>query len=105
MHLQSLRVSDGCQYACALLEPCVTIADATLNSWKQAHDAFNSRRFKATQPTFIDEDTHRYFTTLVKQAINATEDHEMIAWGTNSYPSEAIAYAVLKLWIEQEQTK
>jgi len=100
MHLMHLRETNGCCYKQKLLDVCVTLVDATLNSWKEAHDCFNNRPFKDSRPTFIDSHTHQIFTNWTVKVIKDTEDCEMIQWGCNSYPREAIAYEVLKLWLE-----
>lgn len=106
MYLQDLR-QNGVDRSVGYFQVCFDIADATLNSWKKAHDAVAARRFKDTNPTFIDVDTHRYFTTLVREALKDVEDCQVRCWGRNSYPSESLAYAVLERWlaIEKAYTK
>lgn len=103
MYLQELRQQNGIDRSAPYFQVCYDIVDATLNSWKKAHDAVAARRFKDTKPTFIDVDTHRYFTTLVKEALKDVDDRQVRWWGCNTYPSELLAYAVLERWLAVEQ--
>jgi len=85
------------------LNNCFDIADATLNSWKEAHDAFQRLLAKELAGAKnIDVDTHREFTRLVIRAFKDCEDFSMKSFATNKFPSECIAYAVLVAWVEQE---
>lgn len=85
-----------------MLNCCFDIADATLNSWKEAHDSFNSRVKNAHDPKMIATGVHTAFTRLVVKAFESCEDHAMRSWATNKWPSELLAYAVLVAWIENE---
>ena len=79
---------------------CFEIADATLNSWKEAHDAFNSRERRESDPKWVGQAVHQRFTQLVIKAFK--DVYDVRDWATNKFPSETLAYAVLVAWIENE---
>lgn len=85
-----------------MLTICFDIADATLNSWKDAHDAFAMRIVKPNHPKFISYGVHYAFTRLVIRAFQDCEDDAVKRFATNKFPSECIAYALLVLWLEKE---
>lgn len=85
-----------------MLNCCFDIADATLNSWKEAHDAFNNREKSSADPKWFGQDVHRQFTRLVIKAFKDCEDAGTRSFATNKFPSETLAYAVLVAWIENE---
>jgi len=85
-----------------MLNCCFDIADATLNSWKEAHDAFNSRPKAVADHKWIYPSLHSEFTQLVIKAFKDCEDCGMRHFATNKFPSETLAYAVLVAWIENE---
>lgn len=85
-----------------MLNNCFEIADATLNSWKEAHDAFNSRERHESDPKWFGQVVHQQFTRLVIKAFEKCEDADVRSFATNKFPSETLAYAVLVAWIENE---
>lgn len=87
-----------------MLNHCFDIADATLNSWKEAHDAFAMRIEKAGDPKFIGYGVHYAFTRLVIRAFKEFEEDDSVRrFATNKFPSEAIAYALLVQWLERDE--
>lgn len=111
MYLQQLRELD-CRHGhwpgqcdTFMLNNCFDIADATLNSWKDAHDAFAMRIEKPGDPRFISHGVHYAFTRLVVRAFKDEEDSSIKSFATNKFPSEAIAYALLVIWIERALTE
>lgn len=109
MYLQQLREFDvkhnhwPGQCDVMMLNHCFDIADATLNSWKEAHDAFARRIVKPSDPQFISFGVHYAFTRLVVRAFNEfEEDGSVKSFATNRFPSECIAYALLVLWLERD---
>lgn len=104
--LQHLDVKPGKwpgQSDVMMLNACFDIADATLNSWKEAHKAFNSRTIDLQNPKRIFRSVHSEFTRLVIKAFENCEDDGMRRFATNKFPSEVLAYAVLVQWIENEE--
>ena len=108
MYLQQLREFDvkpgkwPGQSDVWMLNACFDIADATLNSWKEAHDAFNRRDKKPDQPKWFSKVVHDEFTNFVVRAFTRCEDDGMRRFATNKFPSETLAYALLVQWIENE---
>lgn len=109
MYLQQLREFDvrpghwPGQCDVTMLNHCFDIADATLNSWKEAHDAFAMRVPKAGQPKFIGYGVHYAFTRLVIRAFAEFEEDDSVRrFATNKFPSECIAYALLVVWLERD---
>ena len=85
-----------------MLNHCFDIADATLNSWKEAHDAFN-KRTKADDPHWFGQVVHQDFTRLVVKAFKDFEEDDSVRrFATNKFPSECLAYALLVQWIQRE---
>lgn len=85
------------------------IVDATLNSWKEAHDVFNSRLAKCRLPgqevpkDHVDHITMGRMIPLVVKAIKQIEDDpQLVAFCTNTYPRECLAYALIVAWAEAE---
>lgn len=72
-------------------------ADAALNSDKQAHDAFEVWQGELPEPT---RPAHQAFSRLVHREIG-----EDLCNGVRSWPVEAIAWALLKVWIENAKTE
>lgn len=109
MYLQQLRHLDvkpgkwPGQSDVMMLNACFDIADATLNSWKEAHDAFNARVKIPDDPKQFGQGVHQQFTRLVVKAFKKCEDAGMRSFATNKFPSETLAYAVLVAWIENEE--
>ena len=86
-----------------MLNHCFDIADAALNSWKEAHDAFAQRIPKAQDPQFISHGVHMAFTRRVIKAFrDFEEDAAVTRFATNKFPSECLAYALLVQWIERD---
>jgi hypothetical protein len=83
------------------LTVCFDIVDATLNSWVEAHTLFN-RRQRFNDRTFISVGLHQGFTKLVVQAMQHIEDDDVRSFGTNKFPSETLAYALIKVWLARE---
>ena len=107
MYLQQLREMDvrhghwPGQCDVMMLNRCFDIADATLNSWKEAHDAFNQRDVKVDDPTWIYRGVHEDFTRLVIKAFKDDEP-SVKSFATNKFPSECLAYALLVQWVERD---
>ena len=84
---------------CAKADPemdrLLDLADATLNSWKEAHDIFN--RYQQLQ-TRVDTNAFFAMRRLVHQVVG-----EQLCNSETSYGNEAITYALLKRWIEVAQ--
>ena len=72
-------------------------ADAALNSWVQAHNAFEALQGEHPEPLGA---AHQRFRQLVHQAIG-----EELCNGSASWPVCAIAWALLKVWIKNAETE
>lgn len=89
-----------------MLNHCFDIADATLNSWKEAHDAFAQRDVKEADPFWIYRGVHEDFTRLVIKAFAEFEEDDSVRrFATNKFPSECLAYALLVQWVEREMAE
>lgn len=73
------------------LDRLLDLADATLTSWKEAHDVFN--RWQQMQ-TRVDSIAFMEMRRLVHKVIR-----EEICNTATSYPCEAITFALLERWI------
>lgn len=65
--------------------------DDTLNSWKEAHDVFNT--WQQEQPK-VDGIAFGMMKPLVHKVIR-----DRLCNTVNSYPAEALTYALLERWI------
>ena len=72
------------------------VAD-TLNSWKEAHDVFNT--WQQGQPKV---DGHAF--TLMKPLVHKVIRDRLMNT-VNSYPVEALTYALLERWISVRQAE
>ena len=85
-----------------MLNLCYPIADAVLNSWKEAHDAFNNREHRRTNPTHISDELHREFSRLIGKAMKMEEEWAISSFGNQLFARECMAYAMLVDWIDKE---
>lgn len=88
---------DGRVVGSADLDFAYEEADATLNSWIQVHNSFEAWQGKLETPT---RPAHQAFSRYVHQAVG-----ERLCLGQTSWPVEAIAWALLKQWIENAKTE
>jgi hypothetical protein len=107
MYLTQLRASDVSHTNwpsdgnAELLDICFNIVDDTLNSWVEAHTAFK-RRQRFHHYEYIGTHIHQTFTRLVVDAMKHIEDDEVRSYGSNKFPSETLAYALLRVWLARE---
>jgi len=81
------------------LEYALTIVDATLNSWLEAHAIYaHCQKGKDV----ITGEAHSRFTTLVKQV--AVMQGEQMTWGL-TYPAEILAFYLLIEWQKAERVE
>lgn len=69
------------------------VCDDTLNSWKEVHHDFQQLQGDKAEPVAA---AHRAFVKHCENALNG-------AFSTSKYGTEAIAHAVLKVWITNHQ--
>lgn len=71
--------------------------DDTLNSWKEAHDVFNT--WQQEQPK-VDGNAFSLMKPLVHKVIR-----DRLCNTVNSYPVEALTYALLERWISARKAE
>lgn len=89
-----LNWPDDCAEKPERLTRLFDVCDQTLNSWQEAHAAFELHQGFLPKPT---SDAHRAFIRMCRDAINAES--------VSRYGMEIIAHAVLKVWIANKQVE
>lgn len=76
--------------------------DDTLNSWKEAHDVFNT--WQQEQPK-VDAIAFSEMKPLVHKSIRYRLMNTVHSYPVHSYPVEALTYALLERWISVRQAE
>lgn len=78
------------------MDAMFSVADACLNSWEEAHDAFDEHQGDDRDP---DYGAFRAFVNLTSRALHMSE------FIPHRYALEAVAFALLQRWIEVHQAE